>query len=674
MGLADRRRNMYFGVCYYPEHWPEERWETDAWMMREAGINIVRIGEFAWSRMERYEGSFDFSWLDRIIGILAKEGIQVILGTPTATPPKWLMDQHPDLYMRDMYGDVRGYGNRRHYCYNNEAYLPYISTIVGKMAERYGNDPRVVAWQIDNEFGCNDTTRCYCDQCRTQFQLWLKDKYQDIDHLNACWGTVFWSQIYNEWEQIIVPAYTVFPLHNPGLVLDYRRFASDAVCKFQKFQTDLIRKYAPHSTITHNMMGAFNEIDAFDLSAELDIVSWDNYPNLMFTKEVDPALAAMQHDMTRGLKGQNFWVMEHQSGQPGGNIMFPTPKPQELRRWTYQSIAHGADGILYFRWRGCLFGAEQYWHGILAHDGKAGRKYREVQQVGTELARIWPLLEGTKNEDQVAMIRSYDNEWVFEIQPHIMDYTYMGHFTNYYHYLFEQQLGTDVISPDADFSKYRMLIMPNFIMTNEEIVAKVYKFVHDGGTLVLDYRAGAKDWHNRMEALTLPGKFAELLGITVEEYGVLGKEEYRAIRMDGSETIYRGGTWFDVIEMRGAEAVATFTDDYFAGCPAVTSHVYGLGKAYYIGTEMDKELREEVLHLICRDAGLVQTLDVEVPEGVEIVTRKQGDQAYMFVINHRIEAAQVQLHSRFFDLLSEQELHEETKLEGNGVMILSQNK
>ncbi|MDR6549298.1 beta-galactosidase [Paenibacillus qinlingensis] len=663
---------MYFGVCYYPEHWPEERWETDAKMMREAGINIVRIGEFAWSRMERRAGSFDFTWLDRIIGILAGEGIQVILGTPTATPPKWLMDQHPDLYMRDMYGDVRGYGNRRHYCYSNDNYLPYISTIVGKMAERYGNDPRVVAWQIDNEFGCNETTRCYCDNCKTKFQLWLKDKYQEIDHMNACWGTVFWSQIYNEWEEVIVPAYTVFPLHNPGLVLDYRRFASDAVCRFQKFQTDLIRQYAPQATITHNMMGAFNEIDAFDLSEDLDIVSWDNYPNLMFTKEVDPALAAMQHDITRGLKRTNFWVMEHQSGQPGGNIMFPTPKPQELRRWTYQSIAHGADGILYFRWRGCLFGAEQYWHGILAHDGKAGRKYREVQQVGSELTRIWPSLEGSVNQAQVAMIRSYDHEWVFEIQPHIMDYTYMDHFKSYYHYWYDHQIATDILAPQADFSGYRVLVLPHFIMTTDELVAKVYEYVHAGGIIVLDYRAGAKDWHNRMEALTLPGKFSDLLGISVEEYGVLGKEEFRRIRRLGNEEIYHGRTWFDVIELHGAQALATFSEDYFSGCPAVTMNEYGKGKAYYIGTELDAKLRDDIFSAICRDAELAMSGDGIVTDSprVEIVSRFKGGQAYTFVINHSVEPVHVQIANPKYDLLSEKELHGVTELGGNGVMIL----
>ncbi|QGQ95545.1 beta-galactosidase [Paenibacillus psychroresistens] len=662
---------MYFGACYYPEHWPEERWETDAEMMKAAGFNIVRLAEFAWSKIERYEGTFDFSWLDRIISLLGNQGIKVILGTPSATPPKWLMDQHNEIYMRDMYGHVRGFGNRRHYCYSSDIYQTYVDIIVDKMARHYAGNPNVVAWQTDNEFGCNDTTRCYCDNCLSKFQAWLKRKYTEIDSLNDTYGTVFWSQIYNSFEEVVLPAFTVFPLHNPSLVLDYRRFASDSVIDFQKKQIDIIRALAPHQSITHNMMGAFNEIDCYDLSADLDIASWDNYPNLMFTKEVNPALAAMQHDMTRGLKQHNFWVMEHQSGQPGGNIMFPTPKPQELRRWTYQSIAHGADGILYFRWRGCLFGAEQYWHGILNHDGKPGRKYREVQEVGNELARISAIIEGSVNKAKVAIVRSYDNEWVFEIQPHVMHYSYMEHFTRYYQYFYDKNIQVDIISPDFNFSEYSLVVLPNYIMATDELVEKVNAYVRLGGNVIFDFRAGAKDWNNRMEPLTLPGKFAELLGLTVEEYGVLNKGESRKVAFGGVEGSFTAETWFDVIKTEQAEVLATFDEDYFAGCPVVTKNRYGQGHAFYIGSDLEPALMELTLDEVCKVAETEASHGISAPKGIELVSRNKAGQAYIFVINHTVLSQTIQLHRSFEELLGESVLQGEVVIEGNGVLILA---
>lgn len=667
---------MIFGACYYPEHWPEERWETDARMMREAGFNMVRVAEFAWSKFERREGEYDFSWLDRSLELLSKHGIQVTLGTPSATPPKWLMDKHPDIYMKDYDGRVKGFGNRRHYCYNNETYHAYVANIVERMAVHFADNPAVAAWQIDNEYGCNDTTRCYCDNCRRAFQAWLKEKYNgNIDALNEAWGTVFWSQIYNDFSEVIVPAYTVFPLHNPGLVLDFRRFASDSVRRFQKLQADLLRRIAPQHAITHNFMGAFNEIDYYDLAEDLDFISWDNYPNLHFAKEANPAFAALQHDMTRSAKGQNFWVMEHQSGQPGGNIMFETPKPGELSRWTYQSVAHGADGILYFRWRGCLFGAEQYWHGILNHDGKPGRKYEEVRRVGEELKRLAPALEGSTAKARVAMVRSYDVEWVFEIQPQIMDYRFMPHFTSYYEALYDRHVAVDIISPDADFSGYELIVLPNFIMADQSYADKLEAFVSGGGVVVMDFRAGAKDWHNRMEPLTLPGKFSRLLGIEVRDYGVIGKGATMPIQLVNDDKPYAAEMWYDVVTEAGAEALARYADDYFAGSAAVTRNAYGQGSAYYIGAKVDGELLRLVMDRALADSGIDLDSGVAALEKVEVAKRAGADgRTFTFVINHQAKDSAVTLRNSFTDMLTGRTLQPgEHRLEGNGVMILTES-
>ena len=405
---------MYFGADYYPEHWPKERWAEDAKLMKEASINVVRVAEFAWAKLEPMEDNYDFSWLDEAIETLVNEGIEAVMGTPTATPPKWLMDKYPEIYMKDKFGQIRGFGSRRHHCYNSPVYHEYSSRIVAKMAEHYRQNPNVVAWQIDNEFGCQDTGQCYCEDCLAAFKEWLKNKYGTIEAVNVAWGTVFWSQNYQGWDEMILPGYTVcdesdnnFHGHNPGMLLDFYRFSSDSVVNYQKLQIDEIRKVADQP-ITHNMMGHFPEIDYFDLGEDLDFVCWDNYPKNQWGIS-DYRNIAMAHDLMRGVKDKNFWVMEQQSGPCGWSVLGDTPEPGQLRLWTYQAIAHGAEAIVYFRWRTCTFGAEEYWYGILDHDGIPRRRYQEIKQTGKELQALSDWIIDSKVVSHVALIKSYDN-------------------------------------------------------------------------------------------------------------------------------------------------------------------------------------------------------------------------------------------------------------------------
>ncbi|MFD0673259.1 beta-galactosidase [Cohnella sp. GCM10027633] len=634
---------MIFGVCYYPEHWPEERWETDARLMKEAGINVVRVAEFAWSKFERYEGRYDFDWLDRSIAILQDAGIQVVLGTPTATPPKWLMDKHPDIYMKDAKGIVRGFGHRRHYCYNNPNYRVRVTDIVTRMANHYGRHEAVIAWQIDNEFGCTDTTRCYCDNCKSAFREWLRAKYGDIDSLNESWGTVFWSQIYNDFEQIELPGYTVFPLHNPGMELDFRRFSSDSAASFQQLQLDILRERAPGVPLTHNMMGMFNEIDCFKLSEPLDFASLDTYPNLMFTDKPDPRNSAIHLDATRGFKDANFWVMEHQSGAPGGNLLFPTPKPGELRKWTYQSVARGADAIVYFRWRTCLFGAEQSWHGLLPHDGIPGRRYEEAAATGRELQALWPLLEGSRTVSEIAIIRSYDNEWALEIQPQTIDHHYDRHFKTYYKYFYDQRIPVDIVSEHADFGKYKLVVLPHFMMADHGTAEKIEAFVAAGGTVVLDVRSGIKRFDNRMEERTFPGPYRELLGVRVSDYGTIRKNETLRIA-DANGREGQGTTWYDELTLEGAEAIAWFAEDYVSGKPAAARNAFGEGHAYYFGVGADPGLMKSLMEPVVRDAGVVPIDGIEAPDAdVELMCRQTQDRRYVFAINHAAEEKEIDL-------------------------------
>ena len=377
---------MIFGVDYYPEHWDSSEWAAQAKLMREGNFNAVRIAEFSWKELEPEENKFDFSWLDKIIEILAAEGIGAILGTPTAAPPKWLADKY-DVYMRDKYGRPRGFGSRRECCSNNPYYAERSAIIVEKLAERYGKNPNVIAWQVDNEFGCHSSTRCYCDHCKKKFANWLRDKYGDIDKLNSLYGTVFWSQQYDSFDDVILPAYTSCEAdygdrraHNPSLEMDFYRFSSDSWIEYEQLQADIIRRYSD-KPITHNFMGHFSDIDYYKLAAPLDVVAWDNYIDNQWNH---PAYenTSMAHKLMRGAKNKNFWVMEEQAGPCGWDMFGGTPRPGQLRLWTYQAIAHGCDGMVYFRFRSAPFGMEQYWLGLVDHDGVPRRRFFEVQKTG----------------------------------------------------------------------------------------------------------------------------------------------------------------------------------------------------------------------------------------------------------------------------------------------------
>ncbi|MCE5258830.1 MAG: beta-galactosidase, partial [Chloroflexi bacterium] len=419
---------MYYGADYYPEHWPQERWETDARLMEEAGINLVRMGEFAWSLYEPQEGIYHWEWLEQAIATLAAHGIHTVLGTPTATPPAWMCQAYPEIMVCERNGRRVTFGERRQYCPTNAVYRQLSRRIASAMAERFGSNPHVVAWQIDNEFAGHHP-RCYCPDCQRAFQNWLRAKYGTLEELNGAWGAHFWSHDYTNWAQIPLPVDSN-GVSNPCLELDFYRFASDQWVGFQHNQVEALRKIVPaHQRITHNFMGYnFQEINYFDLARELDFVAWDNYPIFQAS---DPAHIALNHAAMRGLKNQPFWVMEEQSGPSGWQVMSRQPRPGQIRLWAYQAIAHGADAIVYFRWRTCQFNTEEYWHGILEHHGQPRRRYYEVQRMGQEIARIGDRLSGAMPPKAAAMILSYGDIYALRLQPGAQGLSYNELFGSY---------------------------------------------------------------------------------------------------------------------------------------------------------------------------------------------------------------------------------------------------
>ncbi len=619
---------MFFGVDYYPEHWEKDDWKKHIALMKEAHFNVVRIGEFAWGRLEPAENHFDFSWLDEAVDLFHKAGISVILGTPTAAPPKWLADKY-DIYERDRYGRRRGFGSRRECCANHPDYIRRSQIITETLAEHYGNHPAVAAWQIDNEFGCHDSTRCYCEHCQRAFSAWLKKKYHTIGNLNRTFGTVFWSQEYDSFDDVILPAYTSCEgeygkrqAHNPSLELDYCRFASDTWVNYQNMQAAIIRRYSK-SPVTHNFMGHFSAIDYYKLGKELDIVSWDNYIDNQWN-HFSYEETSMAHELMRGIKNKSFWIMEQQSGPCGWDTFGQTPRPGQLRLWTYQALAHGCEGILYFRFQAAPFGMEQYWYGVLDHDGIPRRRYYELQKTGEELTRLSPLFCGSSPVTDVLIVKSYDHVWSHEIKRHCKDFDYREMLYTYYKT--NLHLGTNpaVGSEDIISSDYKIVYLPAFVILTQSLKEKLEQYVAAGGCLVITCLSGIKDESNNMITSVKPGGFRKLAGITVEEFDTGGNVTLSGI--EGTSSI-----WRDILKTESAEIVAEYENEYYKGSPAITMNSYGKGKVWYVGCDLDEKGMYCLVREINRSAGISV---LTPPEGTEIIRRRTDSLTYTILLNY----------------------------------------
>jgi len=642
---------FYFGVDYYPEHWPEERWPEDAHLMAEAGFNVVRLAEFAWSKMEPREGQYDFDWLDRAISVLASHDIQVVLGTPTASPPPWLMTKHPDIFRVCEDGRRVTFGNRRTYCPNNPVYHEYTRRIVTQMAKHYADHPAVIGWQIDNEFG----DRCYCSACSQAFRDWLRHRYGSLDTLNQKWGTVFWSHTYTDWGQIPLPL-TTGGSPNPGLALDFCRLSSDSYVTYQQMQVDILREKCPEHFITHNFMGfKYDRIDYFDLARSLDFAALNHYPRTQWgmQAEVDASLAALAADTIRGLKSHNFWMTEQQAGSGGWEIVSVSPRPGELRLWAYQSIAHGADAVIFFRWRTARFGTEQYWHGLLDYDARPSRRYEEIKLMGAEIRKAGEHIYGSTVKPAVAMILSYDSRFAFQIQANNPQFSYPEHFHQFYRALYDHHVAIDIAAPTADLSAYKLVVAPALHVISDAATENLKRFVEAGGVLVVTQRSGVKDEANAVVNQRLPGLLAELCGVEVEEYDSLGADMHNGLEFAvpelASSPPVSVSVWCDVLKPNGADVVARYTQDYYTGKPAITLNRFGQGQVVYVGTLGDAPLYEVLAGWLLNLAG-VQPL-LTAPEGVEVTERWQGDQRLLFVLNHTDREQEVTLDKRYMDLL-----------------------
>ena len=488
------------GVCYYPEHWPEAMWQSDAEQMAAAGISWVRIAEFSWIKMEPSEGVYDFAWLDKAIETLGKAGLKVILCTPTATPPKWLVDKMPDMIAIDEDGRPRRYGSRRHYSFSHQGYLAECARITTVLAERYGQHSVVQAWQTDNEYGCHDTALSWCESALHRFRQWLADRYQTIERLNEAWGTIFWSMSYRSFDEIELPNLTVTeanPIHN----MDFRRFATDEIARFDKQQTDIIRRYSDDKPISHNFMGDFNQFNARPIAANLDIATWDSYPlgflqNMQKQARRDPKLAsdclrigdpdfqAFHHDLYRAMA--RLWIMEQQPGPVNWAAFNPIPKAGAVRMWSWEAFAHDAEVVSYFRWRQAPFAQEQMHAGLMLRNNEPAAGLAEVKQVNDEIAKID--LPQTQ-QASIALIHDYEADWMTELDGQSEDFYYLRLVLDIYRAIRQNGGSVDVIGPNASLEGYKLVFVPSLLSISADLIERLKA---SGAHIIAGPRTGIK--------------------------------------------------------------------------------------------------------------------------------------------------------------------------------------
>jgi beta-galactosidase len=661
---------FYYGCDYYPEHRPESFWEDDARRMQEAGFNVVRIGEFAWARMEPTEGQYDWEWLDRAIDVLYRHGMRVVLGTPTAAPPPWLTTAHPEVLPRDRYRRVRHAGSRRHYCPNSPTYQEYTRRIVTAMAERYGSDERVVGWQIDNEFGCHDTGLCYCDVCAARFREWLKDRYGSLDGLNEAWGTVFWSAIYRSWDEIPLP-WAAPAEHNPAHLLDFLRFGTDSFRRYQQLQIDILREHAPGQFVTHNYMPFHSrELDFYDLAAPLDFVSWDNYHFYGAT----PAIVAATHDLYWGMKGRNYWVMEQQVSQVNWAPYNPVFRPGEVGLKVWQAVAHGADGILYFAWRSTTRGAEIYHSGLLDYSNRPTRGYEEARRIGQTLRHLAPYLEGSVPVAEVAVLHDYASRWSLDIQPHHRDLADDEAFGRAlmgpYQALWARNVPVHILraAPETDLSAYKLVVLPALNLVGPELAQRLADYVQGGGTLLATARTGFKDEYGRVPGQP-PGHLADLMGVMVEEFDSLPPDRGNRVRfVDGPTGSVPVSLWMEILQPTGARPLAVYEQDFYAGKPAATIWAQGRGRAIYVGVLAGAEFYGPLMDWLLPQLGIRPLL--ATPEGVEAKVRVGPQGQVLFLLNHNDRPVRVSLPLSGTDLVTGERQEREIELGAREARIL----
>jgi beta-galactosidase len=676
--INPRFPHFIHGGDYNPDQWNEEVWAEDMRLMKLANCNTMSVNIFAWSRLEPEEGNFDFSWLDQVMDLLAENKAYAVLATPSGARPAWLSQKYPEV-LRVRPERLRNlHGQRHNHCLTSPIYREKVGIVNRKLAERYKDHPALLAWHISNEYNGD----CHCDLCNAAFREWLQKKFNNnLDSLNQAWWTAFWSHTYSDWQQIESPSHTgESRLH--GLYLDWMRFTTDQTIDFFRQEIVPLRELTPSVPITTNFMGLFPGINYPRFAREVDVVSWDNYP-VWHTTGSDWRLAvriSFVHDQNRSMKGgKPFMLMESTPSNTNWQPVAKLKRPGMHRLSSLQAVAHGSDTVQYFQWRKSRGGPEKFHGAVVDHAGhEHTRVFRDVADLGKILQKLDPVI-GTTVKSEVAIILDWENRWAIDhmqgLSKERRDYpdTCIAHYQPFW----KRGIPVDIISEEADFSSYRLLIAPMLYMLLPGVAERIRTFVKTGGTLVMTYWSGIVDQNDLCFLGGWPGEgLREVLGIWDEETDAITPEEHNRVIIEprnplGLKGVYEAHDYFSLVHPEGAEVLAKFGEDFYAGMPALTLNYFGRGQAYYMASRNEECFLDDFYSKLMSKLQLKPSLDAELPQGVTAQQRSDGSNRYVFVMNFNPFPATIVLDATpYTDLLSGEIVKERLAVDSYGVRIL----
>lgn len=661
-----------YGGDYNPEQWPESIWREDMALMRQAGVNLVSLGIFSWAKIQPGPNEWNFGWLDRILELLTENNIYVCLATATASPPAWLIKNHPDILPETAEGITLSQGSRQHYSPSSSAYLLAAERLVEKIAERYRNHPALAAWHINNEYACH-LPECHNKESTRAFRGWLERKYQTIYKLNHAWGTAFWSQVYGTWDEIDTPRKAPY-FSNPTQQLDFKRFTSDAFLRLLLMEKSILRRHSPGIPVTTNFMGFFKPLDYHRWAEDIDFTAWDSYPD-----PVDESAGRRSHaagnDLTRSLKPASpFVLMEQASSSVNWRDTNLPKRPGLMRLWSLQSVARGGDGIMFFQWRASIAGTEKYHSSVVQHVGaNNSRVFKECVQLGEDLKNLAPVT-GSIVHAKVAIIVDWNAWWSVELDSRPGRIDYSEWVQSLHAWFYEKNIAIDFVAPSADFSSYELVIAPALYLLKKDHAAAIESYVKNGGNFLATYFSAIVDENDHVQLDGYPAFLRQTLGLWVEEWYPYPKGGQNAIRFPDEQATTQCDHWCDLLHLENAEALATFESNFFAGRPAFTRNRLGHGHAFYLATRPDEAGMDRILKTVCQETESAKS-PIETPQGVEATLRETESDSFLFLLNHNDHECTVNLDDfPGFELLSQSEKTGKQTLPPLGIFVIRANE